>query len=107
MVEEILSAVFGDKYNQTRFPVPPAGTYAVWTDDTDTDGPDDMAPMITHHDVTIEVYAPKPDPAAEAALEAAMSASGLKWSKEDRYWLTSEKLYQTVYDFSYTEKRRV
>lgn len=107
MIEELLGGVFGDNYNQTRFPSPPAGTYAIWTDDIDTDGPDDEAPVIFYHDVTIEVYAPKPDPKAEAALEAAMTARGLKWSKDDRYWLTSEKLYQTVYDFSYVEKRRV
>lgn len=104
MVDAILSAVFGDNYRQTRFPNPPAGTYAVWTDDVDTDGPDNAAPGIFHHNVTIEVYAPKLDHKTEKALEAAMSARGLHWAKQNSYWIQTEKLYQTIYEYSYTEK---
>lgn len=104
MTEEILSAVFGDKYRLTRFPSPPAGTFAVWMDDIDTDGPDNAAPRILRHNVTIEVYAPKLDHKTEKALEAAMSARGLHWAKQSSYWIQSEKLYQTIYEYSYIEK---
>lgn len=107
MIDEILTEALGaDKYRPNRFPNPPAGTFAVTMDDIETDGPDGQPPVIFHHGVTIELYAPKPDPTAEAALEASMSARGLHWTKEDRFWIASEKLYQTIYEFDYTEKRR-
>lgn len=105
MVKEILAAA-GIKERGSRFTKPPAGTYAVWFDDITTDGPDGLPPMIFTHDVSVELYAPKKDPAAEAALEAEMSARGLHWTKQDRYWIQTEQMYQTVYDFTYTEKRR-
>ena len=105
MVEEILAAA-GIKERGSRFTKPPAGTYAVWFDDITTDGPDGLPPMIFTHDVSVELYAPKKDAAAEAALEAEMSARGLHWTKQDRYWIQTEQMYQTIYEFTYTEKRR-
>lgn len=103
MVTEILTAA-GLKHRRNRFPSPPAGTFAIWMDDKQTDGPDGMPPCIFTHNVTIEVYEPHPDENAQAALEAAMSARGLHWSKQDRYWIQQEQLYQTIYEFIYTEK---
>ena len=105
MVETIL-ATAGVKHRQNRFARPPAETYAVWMDDIETDGPDGMPPCIFTHNVTIELYEYKPDAEAEAAIEAAIGAAGLTWTKQDRYWLETEQLYQTIYDFSYIEKRR-
>ena len=105
MVEKILTAA-GIRERGSRFTKPPAGTYAVWFDDIDTDGPDGMPPCIFTHDVRIELYEPKKDAAAVAALEAELSAAGLKWTKQDRYWITSEQMYQTIYEFTYIEKRR-
>lgn len=106
MVKEILTAA-GVQHRRGRFPSPPAGTYAVWTDDVTTDGPDGMPPCIFTHDYTVELYEPRPDDAAEAAVEAAISARGLHWSKQDRYWITSEQMYQVIYNFTHIEKRRV
>lgn len=105
MVNEILAAA-GIKERGSRFLKPPAGTYAVWFDDIVTDGPDLQPVCILTHNCTIELYEPKKDPAAVAALEAELTARGLKWTKEDRYWLITEQMYQTRYEFSYTEKRR-
>lgn len=105
MVDAILTAA-GLPHRRNRFPSPPAGTYAVWMDDIATDGPDGMPPLLFTHDVTVEVYEPRPDDAAEAALEAAMSARGLHWSKQDRYRIQAEQLYQVIYEFTYIEKRR-
>lgn len=104
MVNEILTAA-GLTYRRTRFPRPPAGTYAVYMDDVTTDGPDGQARIFTHN-TTVEVYSPKPDDGAETALEAAITAAGLQWTKQDRYWLDTEQLYQVVYEFEYIEKRR-
>lgn len=105
MVNAILIAA-GIQERGSRFVKPPAGTYAVWFDHIDTDGPDGQPPAIFRHDVTVELYEPKKDDAAEEALEAAMSAAGMHWHKQDRLWIQSEQMYQTIYEYSYTEKRR-
>lgn len=89
-----------------RFPKPPAGTYAVWMDNITTDGPDGM-PRILMHDITVELYEAGPDDEKEAAFEAELTAAGLQWTKQDRYWLQSEQRYQVIYEFSYIEKRRL
>lgn len=89
-----------------RFTHPPDGTYAVWTDDVETDGADGMPPGIFRHEITIEVYEPRPDDEAVELLEAVLSANGLHWTKQDRYWIQAEQMYQTIYEFYYIEKRR-
>lgn len=107
MVTDILTAS-GVQYRRGRFIKPPTGTYAVYMDDTTVDGPDGLpvgAPCIVTHDVTVELYEAYPDDAAEAALEAAILAAGLTWTKQDRYWLQSEQLYQVIYEFTYREKK--
>lgn len=104
MIKSILTEA-GVPSRRSRHTTPPAGTYAAWMDDIETDGPDGMPPRIFTHGCTIELYEPHPDDAAEAAVEAAMSSRGLHWTKQDRYWLQSEKMYQVVYEFSYIEKR--
>ena len=105
MVNNLLTAA-GIPGRGSRHVKPPAGIYAVWFDDVTTDGPDGMPPCIFTHDVTVEVYEPRPDPARVAAFEAQMSAQGLHWTKQDRIWITSEQMYQTIYEFNYTEKVR-
>jgi hypothetical protein len=105
MVSKILTAA-GIPERGSRFTKPPAVTYAVWFDDIETDGPDGMPPCIFTHNCTIELYEPKKDPKAVAALEAELTARGLKWTKEDRYWIASEQMYQTIYEFTRIEKRR-
>ena len=105
MVADILTAA-GIKHRRSRFPSPPAGTYAVWMEDIETDGPDGMPAAIYTHDVTIELYMTKPDDASEAAIEAALDAACMRWSKQERYWIQSEQLYQTIYEYTYTDKRR-
>lgn len=104
MVNRILTAA-GVPYRKTRFPKPPAETYAVYTDDISTDGPDGLNRIYTH-DVTVEVYEPAPDDAIEAAIETAINAQGIPWTKQDRFWLQDSQRYQVVYEFSFIEKRR-
>lgn len=105
MVKDIIKLI-GVPAKRNRFAKPPAGTYIVWTDYVETDGADGMPPSIFKHDVSFEMYSPKPDEATEMAIESALSVYGLQWVKQDRYWLDDEQTYQTVYDFSYIEKRR-
>ena len=103
MIETILTAS-GIKFRRTRFPKPPAGTYAVYMDDVTATGPDNMPARIFTHDVTVELYETQPDDAAEAAIEAAIDAQGIPWTKQDRYWLQDVQRYQVIYEFSYIVK---
>ena len=114
MVKEILAAA-GIKERGSRFAKPPAGTYAVWFDDMATDGPDllpygafkyGVPPAVARHSVRLEVYEPQKDDAALAALEAQLQAAGLHYIKHDRLWIKTEQMYQTIYEFTYNEKRR-
>lgn len=104
MVNDILTAS-GIPFRRGRFIAGKVPTYAVYTDEITTDGPDGL-PWILHHDITVELFEAKPDDKAEAALEAAIAAAGLHWTKQDRYWLQTEQRYQVIYEFEYTEKRR-
>lgn len=109
MIKKILTAA-GVLYRRARFMKPPAGTYAVYLDDVETDGPDVLtpgAPITERHACTVEVYEPAPDDAAETAIEAAITAAGLHYTKQDRYWLQDVQRYQVVYEFEYFAKRRI
>lgn len=90
-----------------RFPDPPKGTYAVYFDDVEVDGPDRLAPgvpRIERHNPTVELYEPTQDDAAEAAFEAQLIARGFTWTKQARYWLDDIRRYQVIYEFSYIIK---
>lgn len=104
MVNNILDTA-GIEYREARFPKPPAGTYAVYTDDVTTDGPDYLNLILTHN-ITVELLEPTPDDKAEADLEAAMDAAGVRWQKQGRLWLREEQRYQVIYEFTYYTKRR-
>lgn len=104
MVDNILTAS-GIAYRRGRFTGTKPDTYAVYMDDISTDGPDGLA-RVRRHDITVELYEDRPDDAAEAAMEAAIEAAGLQWTKQDRYWLQTEQQYQVIYEFYYFEKRR-
>lgn len=103
MLEEILNAA-GVKNRCARFAAPPAGTYAVWSDDYEVIGPDNAPGMLQQHDCSIELYEESVDDAAERAIEEQLNSRGLLWSKIGRVWIASEQLYQVVYEFSYLEK---
>ena len=110
MVKEILTAA-GVEHRQGRFLRIPENTYAVYFDDVEVDAADRVTPptsaglpSIKTHNITVEVYEPKPDDDAEAAIERELNARGLSWRKEDRYWLSEVQRYQVVYEFDYTTK---
>lgn len=106
MVKKVLTAagfVEGKTFKETRFLKPPATTYAVYFDSFTRRGADGLN-LIKDHDYTIELYSGKPDPKAEANIEASLDAFGLEYEKEDRYWIQEEQLYQVVYSFNYIEK---
>lgn len=109
MLNDILTAS-GIPYRQGRYLNPPAETYAVYFDDLTADGADPVpaagSPRIIRHDAMVELYEPRPDPDAEASIEAALNARGISWTKEDRLWLQNAQRHQVVYNFTYFEKVR-
>ncbi len=108
MIKTILTAaglVEYETFRRARFPSPPASSYAVYFDDVETDG-SDYENLIKKHNYTVELYELEPDDALEEAIEAALDALGLRWTKQDRYWLQEEQRYQVIYEFEYIEKRR-
>ena len=102
MIKEILNAA-GLQSRRSRFLKPPAEKYAVYMDNVDTDGLDGINRIFTHN-ITLEVYAPTQDEALEEKIEAELNIRGLRWEKQDWYWLQTEQRYQLVYEFSYIIK---
>lgn len=110
MVNEILTSA-GVKHRKARFIKPPEDTYAVFFDDIEVDGADPVTPLteeglprVLNHDITVELYEPRPDDEAEQAIESALNARGIPWTKEDREWLQDVQRYQVIYSFSYITK---
>lgn len=106
MVKQILTSagfVKNETFRETRFVKPPKTTYAVYLDSYESRGADGYN-LIKDHDYTIEMYAYAPDPDAERNIEASLDMYGIEYTKDDRYWLNEEQLYQTVYTFNFLEK---
>lgn len=103
MLNDILRKA-GIPFQEARYPDPPADlTYAVYFDDVSAEGAD-LSNCIFTHDITVELYEPEQDAAAETALESELNARGIPWTKQARYWLDSIHRYQAIYEFSYTKK---
>ena len=106
MVKQILTGAGfkeGKTFKETRFLTPPKSTYAVFMDSFTRRGADGLN-LIKEHSYTIELYSYTPDPGAEARIEATLDNYGIEFSKEDRYWINEERLYQVVYEFDFIEK---
>ncbi len=105
MVTDILRAA-EIPFRKTRLLKPPSGTYAVYTDDMETLGGDNLV-AVYHHQITIELYESGLDDASEEKIQAALSDTGIHWEKQDRFWLPNEQRYQVIYEFDYYTKRRL
>ncbi len=106
MVKKVLtSAGFmeGKTFKETRFLKPPKTTYAIFLDSYLRRGSDDLN-FIKEHSYTIELYSYAPDPGAEKRIEDTFDQLGLDYTKQERYWINEESLYQTIYEFDYIEK---
>ena len=109
MVNDILTGagfVKNKTYRETRFLKPPKVTFAVFNDSADIRG-GDYENLIAEHETSIELYEYEPDTDAEQRIEAQFDALGQAYTKQERYWIEDEQLYQVIYDFSYIEKRSV
>lgn len=106
MVNQILTGagfVLNETYKETRFLKPPRTTYAIYNDSRTRRGADGIN-LLTEHDITIELYEYAPDPGAEQRIEEQFDALGVEYTRQNRYWIHNEQMYQVIYDFSYTKK---
>lgn len=111
MVDKILKSagfVKNKTYKETRFVKPPVSTYMVYHDNYDRQGADDF-PFLKYHNVVFELYEPTIDNENVDKLEKTLDEFYHRmidgWKKEERYWIDSENIYQTIYTFDYYEKR--
>ena len=72
-------------------------------DRTEEDG-DDFHAQILSHDLTIELYAARIDAEKERKIEAALEKKAWKMTK-DRTWISEEKMFETIYNIKFIEKR--
>ena len=106
MVKTILTEagfVEDETFIETQFITPPNMTYAIFTDSFTRRGADKVN-FLKEHSYTIEVYSDFGDPAAEARIEAVLDRYGIEHDKDERFWIQSEQLFQTVYTFDFVEK---
>lgn len=104
MINAILKAA-GFPYRRARFPRPPAGSYVVYSDDIETDGPDGL-PLLYYHSITVELYAADLDGPDEEKIERVLNEYGRQWEKDGAAWDPESQRYQVNYYFDYVEKRR-
>ena len=106
MVKKVLTGagfVENETFKETRFLKPPNTTYAIYLDSFERRGADGLN-LIKDHDYTIELYSDKPDPGSESRIEAMFDTLGLAYEKDNRIWIESEQIYQTLYTFNHIEK---
>lgn len=103
MVEKILNAA-GIKYVESLFRQPPKTTYAVYLDDVEVRGADDIN-LLEEHSVTIELYEYSKDIEAEHRIEQAFDDFGIPYEKQSRAWIDDEHLYQVIYEFKYLSRK--
>ncbi len=104
MVEKILKAA-GIEYTEGLFRQPPQTTYAVYLDDVEVRGADCIN-LIEEHSVTVELYEYKKDIESEKTLEKVFDDFGIEYTKQARYWIQEEQLYQVIYEFNYINKKQ-
>lgn len=103
MVKKILNAA-GIKFAEGSFRQPPKTTYAVYLDDVEIRGADNIN-LLEEHNVTIELYSGFKDIEAEQRIEQAFDDFGMPYEKQSRTWLQDEQLYQVIYEFEYLSRK--
>ena len=77
--------------------------FAAILDRIEGDGDDYHTRTITH-DLTLEYYAERINAEDESKIEAACEKMNWKYTR-DRTWLAEEKMFETVYNTNFIEKR--
>lgn len=102
MVKDILNQI-GIPFKKTRFLKAPSTSYIVYMHDCNSRGAD-IKNIIKENDITLELYSYSQDEDSQRKIENALDERGIEYKKQSSYWIETEQIYQTVYDFSYITK---
>lgn len=102
MVKDILNQI-GIPFKKTRFLKAPSTSYIVYMHDCNSRGAD-IKNLIKENDITLELYSYSQDEDSQRKIENALDERGIEYKKQSSYWIETEQIYQTVYDFSYITK---
>lgn len=103
MADIISTVLDGIQHIETCWAMPPSLPYAVYHDRATRRGAD-LYNGIIDHDITVELYARKPVPELEDQIGRRLDALGIEYVRQERMWIDTEHFFETVYDFTYTEK---
>ncbi|NFF80436.1 hypothetical protein FDA09_11805 [Clostridium botulinum] len=90
------------KVAETCFKKPPMLPYVVFTSNDNIAGAD-LKSCISNRDIIIELYSDSINRAKEKLIEDLLKEKSIEFNK-NRTWIDSEKIFQTMYDFSLYEK---
>lgn len=102
MVKEILDSI-GIPYRKTRFLKAPSETFLIYFHDYESRGAD-LKNCIRENDITLELYSYSKDEKSELLIEQELEKRNIEYKKQSSYWIETEQMYQTVYEFSYITK---
>lgn len=88
---------------EVAFTKPQKLPFIIILDRTEEDG-DDYHAQIISHELTVELYAARIDRESESKIEAALEKQAWKATR-DREWIAEEKMFETIYNIKFTEKR--
>lgn len=100
-VKEWLESI-GMKVAEDCFLKPPPLPYIVFTEETKVRGADTKN-CIVDRSISIELYSDRINHEAEQKIEELLNEKSIEY-KKNRTWIDSEKFFQTVCDFDFTEK---
>ena len=87
---------------EEAFSAPPALPYIVFNESVNVGGADAQN-LTAERMVSIELYSAKITSAAEQSIETLLNAKAFHYTK-DRIWIGTDLFFQTIYDFTLTEK---
>jgi len=90
------------KVSEERFLKPPPLPYIVFTEYNEISGADNKNSIATR-DISIEFYSVNIDRNSESLIETLLNEKAINYTK-DRLWIDAEGMFETVFDFTLTEK---
>lgn len=100
-IRDMLTSV-GIPIAEESFYTAPPLPYLIFLEQTTIRGADSLN-RIAERAVTIELYTNKITPDIERDIEFQLNGIPVEYTR-DRMWLSSEKMYETIFTFALTEK---
>jgi len=90
------------KVAEERFLKPPPLPYVIFTEYNEISGADNKNSIATR-DISIEFYSVAVDRFSEGLIETLLNEKAINYTK-DRLWIDTEMMFETVFNFTLTEK---